>query len=79
METARKDEGWLELYRETILEHDSELLMHRVVLAQKVIQERMRDLWYQKSPEVAERERLTAAAHYLQILRSLTEKKQRAA
>ena len=75
METVKKDSAWLELYREAILENDPEVLMDRLLLARKAIQERTRDLWYRKSPEASERQRLTAAAHYLEILRSLAEKK----
>ncbi len=72
MEIDGKDKAWLELYREAILEHDPGMLMNRLRLARKGIQERKRDLWYAKSPD-SERERLTAAAYYLEILRSLAE------
>lgn len=79
MVTVKKDSAWLELYREAILENDPEVLMNRLLLARKAIQERTRDLWYHNSLEVRERQRLTAAAHYLEILRSLAEKKRRIA
>ncbi len=79
MEVPVKEKAWLELYREAILEHDSEVLKKRLALANQAIQKRTLDLWHRGATEVGERERLTAAARYLQILRSLTDKKGRAA
>lgn len=79
METAEKDKDWLELYREAILEPDPKMLKTRLFLARQAIQRRTRELWYRGSQEVGELYRLTAAAHYLQVLHSLADKKGRAA
>lgn len=78
MDAAETSKDWRELYKEAVLEHDPERLGTRISQAHKAIQERTRDLWYQGSPEVSERQRLTAATHYLEILRSLLQKRRAA-
>src|SRR5690242_18937226 len=79
MEAAETSKDWRELYEEAVLEHDPERLGTRIALAHKAIQERTRQLWYEGSQEMSEREHLEAAFHYLEILHSLAGKRGQAA
>ena len=69
MEDAKGNEHWLELYKDAVSEHDPDVLAVRISEAQKAIQQRERQLWYEGSLERSERERLDAASRYLEMLR----------
>ena len=79
MDTIERCNGWRELYREAILEHDTEILGARISAAQKAIQERARELCYEGTQGTIERKRLSSATDYLQILHHFAEKKGRVA
>lgn len=71
MENSEKFKGWRVLYRNAVLESDPAKLILRIREAHQSIQERTRQLWYEGSTDTGERHALTAASHYLQILRTL--------
>jgi len=75
MDAVETTKDWRGLYKEAVLEHDPERLDARISQAHKAIQERARQLWYEGGREVSEREHLTAAAHYLEILHALAGQK----
>ena len=75
MDTIEKGNCWRELYKDAILEHDPEILGSRIFMAQKAIHERARKLWYEGAQETIERERLSSATRYLEILHHFAEKK----
>ncbi len=70
MESAQAQKHWQDLYRLATLEADPALQAYRIREAQKAIQLRARQLWYEKSPERKEREALDLASHFLEILRT---------
>ena len=74
MGNARNTKHWRDLYREAIFGADAERLDIRISEVQNAIQVREKQLWYEGSQEAVERERLLAAYHYLEILRSLATK-----
>jgi len=74
MENERHTEHWFDLYEEAIFETDAEKLGIRISKAQNAIKVRAKQLWYEGSQEATERERLETAYHFLEILRSLSEK-----
>jgi hypothetical protein len=77
MENGRQEERpelWFELYKAAIMEDDPAALSFLLPNAQNAIRERMQELWNAGATEIAERQRLDAAFHYLEILRSITEK-----
>jgi hypothetical protein len=70
METAESQKHWQDLYKLATLEADPTLQAFRIREAQKAIQHRARQLWYDKSAEPNERQALDVASHFLEILRT---------
>lgn len=70
MDNTEKQQHWHELYRRAMQEPDPALIELRIHEAQKSVQKRARQLWYEKSGETKEREALSSAAHLLEVLRS---------
>jgi len=75
MQTGAQNEHWRELYEEAILENDSDKISIRISEAQKAIQERTLQLWYQESLGPPERERLHTASRSLEVLRICGERR----
>ena len=65
-----EQQQWHDLYSRAMREPDPALLELRIREAQESIQKRARQLWYEKSGEIKEREALSSAAHLLEVLRS---------
>ncbi len=63
---------WLELYREAVLEPDSQKMRTLAAQAHRAIQNRALELWYAGAPVTSERLKLDAAAHFLGLLRVIS-------
>lgn len=70
MDDTENQQHWHDLYRRAMQEPDPALLELRIREAQQSVQNRARQLWYEKSGETKEREALSSAAHLLEVLRS---------
>jgi hypothetical protein len=67
---------WPQLYREALLESDPMKASVRIEEAHKAIHRRARELWYEgspKTPQTKEQRDLTAALHFLSLLREVGE------
>jgi len=68
--------NWPQLYREALLESDPMKASVRIEEAHQAIHRRARELWYDgspKTPKTKEQRDLTAALHFLSLLREVGE------
>ncbi len=70
MDDTEDQQHWRDLYRRAMQEPDPALLEIRIREAQKSVEKRARQLWYEKPAEREERDALNSAAHLLEVLRS---------
>lgn len=70
MDDTEHQQHWHDLYRRAMEEPDPALLELRITEAQRSVQKRARQLWYEKSGEIKERAALNSAANLLEMLRS---------
>lgn len=76
MPNSETTADWRELYRKALFEADSEKVLVRINLASQAIRCRVLELWQLRPANEKERSELDATAHFLALLRSMSEKKQ---
>ena len=67
---------WRELYRRALFEADSEKTLVWIEVASQAIRCRVCELWQLRPADGRERSELDAAAYFLGLLRSMSEKNQ---
>jgi hypothetical protein len=68
MDNSDRNQNWLALYREAVLEPDRKKVSARAAQAQAAIRLRARELWYAGTVETSERRQMDAASNALGIL-----------
>lgn len=76
MTNAERNTDWRDLYEEAVLEFDPEKMLVRIDSAQEAIRDRVRELWYEGSSDIAEQSHLDAAFYFLGMLRTIAGEQQ---